>query len=175
MRGLPFQGIPKRERLLNFHFYKKWYNINRRCDSDEAPSYNAYKARGIRVLWKGYDEFKNDMFEGYNEHIKIHGEKDTTIDRLNPNSHYCKENCRWATMRQQLTENRQPYRSKTATKINFQGEEKTIREWANILGINPRTLGKRISTGWPIEKAMVAYIYDFKGRPLNRKQKRISM
>ena len=41
------------------------------------------------------------MWASYEEHVKKYWEKDTTLDRINPNWNYCKENCRWATIKEQ--------------------------------------------------------------------------
>jgi hypothetical protein len=41
------------------------------------------------------------MWESYEIHVKEYWEKNTTIDRINPNLNYCKENCRWATWKEQ--------------------------------------------------------------------------
>ena len=38
--------------------------------------------------------------------------------------------------------------------IEYQGEEKTISQWAEIIGINRDTLKTRIYNGWSIEKAL---------------------
>lgn len=45
------------------------------------------------------------MWESYEAHVKEYWEKDTTIDRIDVNWDYCKDNCRWATYKEQF-ENR---------------------------------------------------------------------
>ena len=41
------------------------------------------------------------MYDSYIKHVKEYWEKDTTIDRINWNLWYYKENCRWATVKEQ--------------------------------------------------------------------------
>jgi hypothetical protein len=41
------------------------------------------------------------MYESYLKHVKQYGEKQTTLDRINSNDHYYKNNCKRATYKEQ--------------------------------------------------------------------------
>lgn len=92
-------------------FYRIWNGIIRRTSYKKGKDYKFYGARGIKNLWKNFIEFKNDMYSSYLLHVKKYGEKETTIDRIDFNSNYCKENCRWSTWGEQRKNKRNKNRA----------------------------------------------------------------
>lgn len=111
-----------------------------RCNDTKHQKYIDYGSRGIKICkrWNKFEQFRDDMYESYLEHVKQFGEKETTIDRENNNKGYNKLNCRWATIKEQMNNRR------NTTFYEFNGQRKTIKEWSEISGIKNITLISRI-------------------------------
>ena len=79
--------------------YVVWANMNQRCFDPKATHFKHYGGRGITVSedWKKFENFFADMGE---PPIGL------TIDRINNNGNYEKNNCRWATYKQQALNKR---------------------------------------------------------------------
>lgn len=71
--------------------YQIWYDMKRRCNESTRNEYKNYGARGITYdpRWENFTNFWDDMKDSYEDSL--------TLDRINPNSNYCKENCRWVS------------------------------------------------------------------------------
>lgn len=92
--------------LTNTRFYRIWRNILSRCNNNKVKCYYNYWWRWIKCLRNSFNEFKEDMYEWYIEHVKLYWEKDTTIDRINVNDNYYKDNCKRSTLKEQANNKR---------------------------------------------------------------------
>lgn len=135
--------------MSSTRFYRIWRNIKYRCSNPKASRWKQYGGRGIQCEWASFEEFRDDMYESYLAHCELYGEENTSINRINNDGNYFKENCEWEIATGQAR-NR-----KTSRFLEFHGETKTIAEWSEIRGIEPRTLQRRVGKlGWSIEKAL---------------------
>lgn len=75
--------------------YRIWGDMKIRCDNPENKSYVTYGGRGItyQSSWSEFENFLEDMQEGYDDNL--------TLDRINPNGDYSKDNCQWVTKQEQ--------------------------------------------------------------------------
>lgn len=78
--------------------------INNRCNSPKDNHYKRYGARWIRNEWENFEQFYNDMKDGYINHYVHHLDKrrNTQIDRIDNNWNYCKDNCRRVTAKENV-------------------------------------------------------------------------
>lgn len=141
---------PKKHGLSRSRIYGIWLNMKNRCLKPNAKHYEYYGGRGITVTdeWLGENGFdcfyKWAMENGYSDGL--------TIDRIDTNFGYAPDNCRWATMAQQV-DNRSNTRYMT-----LNGETKSIKEWSKTTGLSRRVLYYRTTHGWNDEKALTTPI-----------------
>lgn len=86
----------------NSREYIIWNGMIKRCINKNSKDYKYYGERGISVdeSWLKFAKFYADMGDS----------NGLTIERLDNNGNYCKENCVWADMKTQRKNRRTPER-----------------------------------------------------------------
>lgn len=138
--------------------YNIWAQMTERCtNKNNIKSFANYIARGITVCgeWKTFEGFWKDMQEGYSDEL--------TIDRINVNKGYSKENCRWATYEQQENNRR------VNKFLSYNGETLTMSQWARKLNVNAYLIFQRVKRGKPIEEVLSKTPLSYKYAPKNPK------
>lgn len=92
-------------------FYKMWQSLKARCDNVNLPYYKNYGGRGITYdsRWKKFVNFKNDMYFSY-VFAKLNRKiKNRSLERMDNNGNYCKENCTFIERNKQLNNTRRTH------------------------------------------------------------------
>jgi hypothetical protein len=123
--------------------YATWKGIISRCTNPNVKEYARYGGRGITVSeeWlNSFETFYEDMGKKQDRY---------TIDRIDNNKGYSKDNCRWSTYSEN---NRNKQKS---ILIFYNGQTKPLIEWAEELGFNYGTLVSRLRRNkWPIKRLL---------------------
>lgn len=85
------------------------------------------------------------MKEDYAPHLEI--------DRIDNNKGYSKENCQWATRKQQTNNHRRNRR------LTHGGITLTMAQWAERLGVPADRIKDRLKLGWSVSGALTAPKY----------------
>lgn len=123
--------------------YVAWVGIKGRCLNTENKNYSNYGGRGIGIDDRWAESFENFLDDMGNKPTPSH-----SIDRIDNDGNYSLENCRWATKKVQAR-NRRITRT-----IEYNGESKSLAEWAEVTGIHRATIASRISAGWTTGRAL---------------------
>ena len=124
------------------HEYAIWTNMRDRCNNPNNPAYKDYGGRGIEVCerWNDCATFIEDMGP--------RPSRKHSIDRIDNDSGYSPDNCRWATKKQQQRNMR------TTAMLEYEGQLVPRIELAERFGIPENTLRGRLNAGMPLEVAL---------------------
>lgn len=129
--------------------YNVWTNMIKRCNNIENTNYKSYGARGITVCdrWLDINNFIEDMYPTFEDGL--------TLDRIDVNGNYEKDNCRWATI---VTQNRNTQRINKINTSGYRGVSwhKKNKKWRTQIIVN----NKNIHIGCYVNAIDGALAYD---------------
>lgn len=130
--------------------YSSWTAMKRRCNTPGYNCYYLYGGRGITYdpRWEKFENFLEDM--GEPSHMQ-------SLDRIDNEKNYSKDNCRWATAKEQANNRR---RASHVRQFDFNGQKVTIRD---LITLCPRAkygtlYGRVYRYKGDINKAIKPYI-----------------
>lgn len=113
--------------------YQTWDGIKKRCYQVGATGYTNYGGRGIKMC----DEWKNSFWT----FVDDMGEKPfkaSSIERLDNNKDYSKDNCIWATAKEQASNRR------TNIYVKYQNEMYTLYAICKVFNLTYSTIHWRL-------------------------------
>jgi hypothetical protein len=128
--------------MTNTSTYRSWGGMKQRCYNPNNKKYHRYGALGITVC--------DEWFNSFQKFLDDMGEcpKGMSIDRIDVSNGYYKENCRWATQKEQ-----QNNRSNNVI-ITVGESPMTMSEYCSKHGLNSDKVQQRLKRGWSQEKAV---------------------
>jgi hypothetical protein len=123
--------------------YGIWMGIKGRCNNPNSGDYHYYGGRGIAICerWENsFEAFYSDMGENYRDNL--------TIDRINSNGNYEKDNCRWIPMSNQV------FNRRNSIILEYGCCRRSLAQWARTRGMLARTLKSRIRNNWAMSDAL---------------------
>ena len=121
-----------------------WRNMLRRCFNEDSKDYCKYGGRGITVSeeWCNIENFINDMD---NRPTINH-----TLDRIDNNGNYCKNNCKWSTKSEQSNN------TSVNVLLTYNSETLTVQQWCIKTGLQHSLILSRINAGWSAEEVLTS-------------------
>ena len=121
--------------------YWTWTHMKYRCLCKNNPVYKYYGGRGITICpeWLIFENFYNDMGDK---------PKNKSLDRIDNNKGYYKDNCKWSTPKEQQNNKR------NNNPLIYDGRSQSMKKWAKELDVSYRTLRGRKARGWSDKKTI---------------------
>jgi len=142
--------------------YATWEHMVQRCNNPNHKRYKDYGGRGIKICkrWLKFENFLEDMKECPPK---------LSLDRINNNLGYYKENCRWTTSK----ENNRNKRNNIY--LTFNNKTKLLIQFAEEYSTPHDTLYHRIYTcKWSIERALTTPVKKYK-KKINEEIKKCTL
>lgn len=119
-----------------------WRNMMCRCYKPDNKRYSDYGGRGITVC----EEWRNDRYAFYKWCLDNGADWHLQIDRKDNDGPYSPDNCKFSTKIEQANNTRKN------RFLTWDGQRRTVSQWARIMGVDPRAVQHRVDHGWTTER-----------------------
>lgn len=135
--------------------YRTYRSMKKRCLDPKNNRFNSHGGRGVTICERWLSSYSNFLEDMGRKPSPKH-----SIERIDNNGNYCKENCHWATSIQQANNRR-------SNKIlTLNGQSKTIAEWGRITGFGWSVIQQRLRRGDTVEQSLTTPVRKIKPRCL---------
>jgi hypothetical protein len=118
--------------------------MRNRCGNPNNARYKRYGGRGIAVC----REWDRDFVPFSQWAHKSGYRPGLTIERIDNDSGYRPDNCRWILRGEQQSNTRR------SRKLTYKGETRTVAEWARRSELSEHAIRSRLKRGWSAEEAI---------------------
>lgn len=121
--------------LYNSSIYHIWEGMKGRCDRPTCNGYDRYGGRGISYCdkWKTFKGFFDDMGSSFKDGL--------SLDRLDNDLDYSKENCKWSTTKEQAVN------KVSNVRVTVDGVTLCLSQWRDLYGLTNSIVYKRYGRG----------------------------
>ena len=127
-------------RMVGTLTHNSWHSMMLRCFNKNDKDYERYKLRAPDNRWRVFENFLADM--GLRPGLGY------SLERKDNNLPYSKENCIWATTKEQARN------TSTNRVLSFNGKSQCLSAWSEEIGIRHDTLSQRLEAGWSVERTL---------------------
>lgn len=120
-----------------YQIYEVWRAIKSRCYNPKSISYRWYGAKGVTMC----EDWKNNCDSFYSWAMSNGYKKGLQIDRINNDTGYYPENCRFVTPKENIRNN------STTVVVFYNGERRPLVEWVELYGLKYKRTIDRYSRG----------------------------
>jgi hypothetical protein len=112
--------------------------MKQRCTNPNKDGAEWYFGTICADKWATFEGFWSDMQFGYSD--------DLTLERIDSQKGYNKENCRWATTKEQSRNRR------SNVFIEYKGNKICVSDFAAMFGLRRSMVYSRVKAGVPVEE-----------------------
>lgn len=111
----------QKEYHIKFPWKTVWHDINKRCTNKSHSMYKYYGLKGIKNLFKNWNEIKFLWFRDNAVTMQI-----PSIHRIDSSKHYCIENCKFIELDNNIAD------AHNVKIMQFNKQNNFIKEWESI-------------------------------------------